>query len=99
MAGLAVSFSGETWLGGTYVTTEGSWMWSDGSPFSFSSWGSEATDYAGNNKNCLTTNWRALGKRNDLGCSMIEKFVCKIGNLIFRSRLNHSTKKLTFSTQ
>ena len=73
----------EPWIGGNDLTAEGSWAWSDGSTFSFTSWGNSPSqpDNAGNNENCLTTNWWNAGQWNDLSCSLqdrVKHFVCKI---------------------
>ena len=71
----------EPWIGGNDITAEGSWAWSDGSNFSFTSWGEKQPDNTGNNENCLTTNWWNAGQWNDLSCFLqdrVKHFVCKI---------------------
>ena len=86
------------WLGGTDLPTEGTWIWSDGSTFSFTSWNCGNPDNAGTlQEHCMTINQRCGGEYgwwNDLSCSsFIRKFVCKIptttGNL--RSLLSNSS--------
>jgi len=85
VAGLASPFHDEPWLGGTDVT--GSWVWSDGSPFSFIAWGPDQPDNAGGKEHCLSTNWWGYGNWNDLDCSRTfastdsaQKFICKIAD-------------------
>jgi len=85
--------SDKLWLGGSDKTTEGSWVWSDGSTFSFTNWGPgnpnnnvviNGKDYS---QDCLTVNY-GYGKWDDLECSGQNihiglngvKFVCKIVN-------------------
>ena len=70
----------EAWIGGSDLTSEGSWVWNDGSSFSWTNWGRRQPDNAHRKEHCLTTNWGTLGQWNDLGCSRqsrVKKFVCK----------------------
>merc|ERR1711872_356271 len=81
--------SDSMWLGGTDVTTEGSWVWSDGSTFSFNSWNPGQPDnlfYGGMpEQDCLRTNFEprfggSAGKWDDHQCNLTSyyfKFVCK----------------------
>merc|ERR1712098_30081 len=86
IAGLA---SEKMWLGGTDKVNEGTFVWTDGSSFSFTSWSPDNPDNAGNqdgvtsgadNQNCLTTNYLEPGLWDDLWCTNQDnptKFVCK----------------------
>ena len=76
--------SDRMWLGGTDTTREGRWKWSDGSAFSFTSWAWGEPNDGGwflGIQDCLTTNYGAAGKWDDLDCGAhydIRKFVCKM---------------------
>jgi len=52
------------WLGGTDVGREGSWFWSNGSPWTYSNWGSGEPD-KGERENCLLI---SKNKWHDVTC-------------------------------
>ena len=86
VAGLAPE---QMWIGGTDKANEGSFEWTDGSPFSFTSWGEGQPTNGGNqngvtsgadNQNCMITNFLEAGHWDDLWCTGAynpPKFVCK----------------------
>ena len=85
VAGLAKPSDEEPWLGGTNEKSQGSWVWSDGSPFSYTAWGPGQPDNAGGREHCLETNWWGAGQWNTFDCSSTvssthhaQKFICKI---------------------
>lgn len=67
---------GNVWLGGTDAGEEGSWVWSDGSHFSFTNWGpGEGQD--GPQHNCLAMNTNG-DDWNDLACWATLWAVCEV---------------------
>ena len=68
------------WVGATDKANEGSFVWTDGSPFSFTSWEGENPDNAGDDQHCVTTNYLEPGLWDDLWCTNEDNptaFVCK----------------------
>ncbi|GLD73436.1 ladderlectin-like isoform X1, partial [Lates japonicus] len=64
-----------TWLGGCDAAQEGTWFWSDGTPFRFSFWASGQPNNYGSS-NCLQMNYGAERKFDDERCSYSRPFVC-----------------------
>ena len=63
---------GRFWIGGNDISTEDSWVWSDGSDWNFTNWNrGEPNNW--NKEDCLQAN----GIWNDVSCEKFEKFVCK----------------------
>ena len=60
---------GRTWIGGNDIDEEGTWKWTDGSPFEFTFWNSGEPNNSGPNKNedCMMHGFR--GKWNDGPCT------------------------------
>merc|ERR1719317_481119 len=67
------------WLGGTDATSEGSWVWSDGTIFSFTNWATGQPDNAhGYNQDYISTNYEGVtGAWDDCDMSgaSVNKFV------------------------
>jgi hypothetical protein len=76
IATLAASYaSGAWWIGFNDVSSEGSWVWSDGSSVTYTHWNSgEPNDSGG--EDCADTNSGTSGGWNDLNCSTSQAFVC-----------------------
>ena len=69
------------WLGGTDYDEEGTWMWTDGTPFSYTKWDS-GEGAAGTTQNCLamdeyySSNYN--GYWHDFECYFSYPYVCEI---------------------
>ena len=68
------------WMGGSDVTTEGQWAWSDGSPFSYTNW-YEGQGSGGRTENCLSSHlfYGTVDGWYDDPCSFHNNYVCEIG--------------------
>jgi len=66
------------WIGLTDFT-EGVWVWSDGSPFSFSNWSGSGPSNSGGNEDCTHGTQEEPGSWNDVNCASasVLGFVCK----------------------
>jgi len=66
------------WIGLTDFT-EGVWVWSDGSPFSFSNWLGSGPSNSGGNEDCTHGTQDEAGNWNDVNCvtASVLGFVCK----------------------
>uniref|UniRef100_A0A4W6EYP7 C-type lectin domain-containing protein n=1 Tax=Lates calcarifer TaxID=8187 RepID=A0A4W6EYP7_LATCA len=65
-----------TWLGGCDAAQEGTWFWSDGTPFWFSFWSPGQPDNFMGGQHCLLTNFGAEKNFDDGSCSGTLPFVC-----------------------
>ncbi|XP_030285708.1 galactose-specific lectin nattectin-like isoform X1 [Sparus aurata] len=63
------------WLGGCDAAQEGTWFWSDGTPFSYNYWATGQPDNRAN-ANCLLMNFGDEKKFDDQPCNYIKPFVC-----------------------
>ncbi|XP_039678906.1 type-2 ice-structuring protein-like [Perca fluviatilis] len=63
------------WLGGSDAQQEGSWFWSDGTPFRFNFWSPGQPDNRAN-ANCLLMNFGDQKKFDDQPCNYRMPFVC-----------------------
>jgi len=79
LAGL--SSSDRTWVGATDENTEGTWRWSDGTPFDFLFW-DPGQPHGGDKENCgdlrIVNNMTGL---NDEHCNNQHQFICLIRGL------------------
>uniref|UniRef100_A0A673G3T6 Galactose-specific lectin nattectin-like n=2 Tax=Sinocyclocheilus rhinocerous TaxID=307959 RepID=A0A673G3T6_9TELE len=64
------------WVGAQDGEQEGQWIWSDGSPFNYTSWCSGEPNNAGDTENCLELAYSSNHCWNDLTCSSLLAFVC-----------------------
>ena len=69
------------WLGGTDKDKEGTWKWTDGSPFEFTGWRPKQPDNYKGREDCLHMyrlgKWTDnRGKWNDLRCDTKLHFLC-----------------------
>ncbi|XP_038588457.1 type-2 ice-structuring protein-like [Micropterus salmoides] len=64
-----------TWLGGSDAQQEGTWFWSDGTPFRFNYWSTGQPDNHAN-AHCLSMNYGDQKKFDDQPCSYRMPFVC-----------------------
>ncbi|XP_037832825.1 galactose-specific lectin nattectin-like [Kryptolebias marmoratus] len=65
-----------TWVGGTDAAKEGYWVWTDGSPFTFTAWGSGEPNNVDGNENCMEINLNGQDYVNDVNCSLKNAFIC-----------------------
>jgi len=63
------------WLGGTDISQEGTWDWTDGTPFDYSDWYPGEPNNHGGNQDCLSE--RKEHKWDDDGCEKEQFFLCK----------------------
>jgi hypothetical protein len=68
---------GYLWLGLHDQEEEGTFIWSDGTPVSYTNWWSgEPNDYGG--EDCASTNYGATGYWNDFPCDSTLVFACSL---------------------
>ena len=64
------------WIGFNDIEEEGTWVWSDGNPATFTSWyHGEPNDSGG--EDCAGTDYGAIGTWNDFNCASALPFVCE----------------------
>ncbi|MED6278004.1 hypothetical protein CHARACLAT_019273 [Characodon lateralis] len=68
----------QAWLGGSDAQKEGTWMWSDRSPFHFLNWCPRQPDNYGT-QNCLQMNYGDGKCWDDVLCTIRRHFVCAKG--------------------
>ena len=70
---------GNFWVGGSDVTTEGTWAWSNSEPWVYAGWGPTQPDDAGGAEDCaaLWTTTVPPGGLNDFMCSNTVEYVCE----------------------
>ena len=85
---------GSSWTGGSDAANEGTWTWSDLTPFVYTKWRNKEPSNTGN-EDCLVM--RQRGQWNDQNCKGPNSFVCKItnvnGNLCFSANRKCSYKR------
>ncbi|XP_053174061.1 galactose-specific lectin nattectin-like [Scomber japonicus] len=64
-----------TWIGGYDAVKEGTWLWSDGSKFSYFRWYVREPNNLGGKEHCIEMNFGGL-YWNDLPCTHGRSFVC-----------------------
>ena len=64
------------YVGGTDAASEGTFVWTDGSPFDFTNWLGGEPNNSGDGEDCLQIN-DSLGGWNDVPCGGAH-FVCKL---------------------
>ncbi|XP_071078434.1 uncharacterized protein [Haliotis cracherodii] len=65
------------WIGGTDIDTEGSFKWSDGTPFTWTNWENGQPNNYGNKQDCVEAYTEKYQHQwNDLYCSSERTFVC-----------------------
>ena len=80
---------GDTWVGGNDIDEEGTWKWTDGSPFEFTFWYSRQPTNAGGNEHCLELHAGAGNMWNDRPCSRSMPFLCSKKKSSGRRRDKH----------
>nr|QNH72453.1 toxin candidate TRINITY_DN20625_c6_g6_i3.p1 [Ceriantheomorphe brasiliensis] len=65
------------WTGGNDQATEGTFVWGDGSTFSYSDWHAGEPNDLNNNEDCLELRKDFQFQWNDLDCSHLNAFICK----------------------
>ena len=68
---LVTGVSGGTsaWIGLYDTSSERTWAWADGTPYSYNSWGTiEPNNWLGQDEDCVMTNWAGDGLWNDFQC-------------------------------
>ena len=73
---------GSTWIGGNDIDEEGTWKWTDGSPFDFTFWDRGQPDNWGGNEHCMHHGF--FGHWNDQSCSDSLTFLCRKTGAIMR---------------
>ncbi|XP_074518386.1 ladderlectin-like [Halichoeres trimaculatus] len=63
------------WLGGSDAAQEGTWLWSDGTPFDFEHWDVGQPDNKAN-AGCMLMNFGDDKKFDDQPCDYLKSFVC-----------------------
>lgn len=66
-----------SWLGGTDEDVEGQWKWVNGSPFTYTSWGSGQPDNAGGVENWLHTYGSGIWNDTSEGITYSFGFLCE----------------------
>ena len=69
-------YGGSGWLGGNDLESEGIWMWSDGSPFTFMNWGGSEPDNV-YGADCMCDHWNIHNAWGDDVCSNKKSYTCK----------------------
>jgi hypothetical protein len=69
--------SGNVWLGGNDLVTEGTWMWDDGSDLVYDNWNSGEPNDSGSNEDCMEMR-SGDGLWNDAVCTRVRTFVCEL---------------------
>ena len=68
-----------TWIGGNDIDEEGTWKWTDGSPFEFTYWNSGQPNNSGGDEDCMHA-WGIERERgetwNDETCSDSLTYLC-----------------------
>jgi len=67
----------ESWVGGCDAAKNGVWLWSDGSPVTYTAWGKGQPDNAGDKEHCMHVNWGQKDVWNDATCKTVFPSVCK----------------------
>ncbi|XP_059210527.1 ladderlectin-like [Centropristis striata] len=65
-----------TWIGGSDAEMEGTWLWTDGTPFRLTDWCTEQPDNWQGNENCLQIYKGDNKCWNDLRCDSELSSVC-----------------------
>ncbi|XP_039678954.1 ladderlectin-like [Perca fluviatilis] len=65
-----------TWIGGTDAQEEKKWLWSDGTPFNYSTWCGGEHNNLGGRQNCLQINVGAQKCWDDMPCDSQRPSVC-----------------------
>ncbi|KAM9726471.1 galactose-specific lectin nattectin-like [Menidia menidia] len=68
--------SRRTWIGGHDAVQDNVWMWSDGSPFTFTSWGPGEPNNTGGKEPCMEIMNAGSGYVNDEPCHRRSAFIC-----------------------
>uniref|UniRef100_A0AAY5L9C5 C-type lectin domain-containing protein n=1 Tax=Esox lucius TaxID=8010 RepID=A0AAY5L9C5_ESOLU len=59
-----------------FLLSEGVWLWSDGSRFTYQKWNRGEPNNAGGRENCMQMNFGAEGGQNDSNCVLQNPFMC-----------------------
>ena len=66
-----------TWIGGNDITNEGTWVWNDGTPWSYKNWKNGEPNDFGENEDCLDIGHHG-NEWNDETCSKKYNAICKM---------------------
>ena len=66
-----------TWIGGNDLETEGTFTWSDGTPWDNPLWYTNQPDDASSEQNCVTMWDAGHGQWGDTDCNLRNQFICK----------------------
>ncbi|XP_043938398.1 lectin-like [Protopterus annectens] len=64
-----------SWIGGKDMEKEGTFVWTDGTHFSYENWAPSKPD-GKENENCLTINSGEAGQWNDADCAKLFPYIC-----------------------
>ena len=73
---LALGGTSRYWIGGNDIATEGSWMWSDGTPWDYTAWCGPEPNNMGN-EDCVENHGTHLCW-NDRPCGTTQRSICKL---------------------
>lgn len=65
------------WIGLNDIQSEGTFVWTDGTPLDFTAWNEGEPNNAGN-EDCVNLAYWAGGLWNDLGCDAARPYICRI---------------------
>ena len=68
---------GNPWIGFNDIAIEGTWVWSDGSPVTYTNWNTGEPNNSGGNEDCGQILYSPTGKWNDSSCSSSNPYICK----------------------
>ncbi|XP_061177914.1 protein PIF-like [Saccostrea echinata] len=76
--GLTAFETRDSWIGGTDVASEGSFVWSEsGQPITYNNWGPNNPDNGGGNQHCLILFQPSDYKWHDTQCTNTNSYICE----------------------
>jgi len=72
-----ITMTQRTWIGGNDIENDGTWVWNDGTPWSYENWGMNEPNNHGGNEECLNIGHHG-NEWNDAPCSNEFNSICKM---------------------